>query len=957
MRRWLFGLAVAAVVLLAPSEAAAEPITATLVATTLAKLVISTVIGFALQALSPKPKAPKLADASDRAGGPQLIRSSIEPHQEIDGTARVSGPLVLAETTGAANEFLHLVVPLAAHEVEAIDSVWLNDVEITNGQLDGNGVVTSGRFANRVRIKKHPGSDSQTADTALVAEVSNWTTAHRGRGIAYIYLRLTWDLDTFPTGIPNVSAVVKGAKFWDPRLDPGDPSVKAFSNNAALAQLDYLMRDIGFALPLAEIHEASWVAAANVCDENVTLKAGGTQKRYTCDGAFHVDAKPLAVMADLLTASAGTLVFQQDQFRGYAAAAATSSFTLDESDLRGPVRVVTRPSRAATFNAIRGTFVNAADNYLSADFPPITNATFESEDAGERVFRDIELPFTTNVIRARRIAKIHLERHRQGETLTFPAKLTALGIAAHDLGGVSIGQLNYAGKDFRVLGWSLATDGGVDLHMQEESSSVYDWTPATDEEDIATPGATTPPDPLTVATPAGITFSEELRVTASGSIIMIVFATVNPITDSFLSEYEMEFRKSGATDFSNAGRQTNNVFELVGLEDGTTYNVRARAINSLGVKSSFVTVNHQVAGQTVPPADVTNFAINIVDDSAFLSWDAVADLDLSHYRVRWSPATAGASWSGAVDLIPKVARPATAVEVPARVGSYLIKAVDLIGIESTNATIIVSTISAIADLNVVETKNEHPGFTGAKTTVVAVDNTLKLDSTNLFDSLAGNFDAAPGLFDGGGGSGNFAATGTYDFAAVVDLTAVYTSRVTASITMTAGESINTFDNAPGNFDAREGLFDGEAPSFVNVKLQISTTDDDPGGAPAWSAYRDFAVGDYKARGLRFRAILTSSVVSATPIVSALTVTVDMPDRTIAANDLVALAAGSAITFSPAFKALQGVGIAAQDLATGDYWAITAKSATGFTIRFFNSSDVGISRTFDYLAKGYGALAA
>jgi len=41
----------------------------------------------------------------------------------------------------------------------------------------------------------------------------------------------------------------------------------------------------------------------------------------------------------------------------------------------------------------------------------------------------------------------------------------------------------------------------------------------------------------------------------------------------------------------------------------------------------------------------------------------------------------------------------------------------------------------------------------------------------------------------------------------------------------------------------------------------------------------------------------------------------------------------------------------------DYWTITAKGPSGFTIRFFNSSDSGISRTFDWVAKGYGEIAA
>ena len=63
--------------------------------------------------------------------------------------------------------------------------------------------------------------------------------------------------------------------------------------------------------------------------------------------------------------------------------------------------------------------------------------------------------------------------------------------------------------------------------------------------------------------------------------------------------------------------------------------------------------------------------------------------------------------------------------------------------------------------------------------------------------------------------------------------------------------------------------------------------------------------------------------------------------------------GKVVTFSPAFKELQGLGISAQSLATGDFYELTSKSATGFTIKFKNSSGSVVSRDFDYVAKGYG----
>ena len=89
--------------------------------------------------------------------------------------------------------------------------------------------------------------------------------------------------------------------------------------------------------------------------------------------------------------------------------------------------------------------------------------------------------------------------------------------------------------------------------------------------------------------------------------------------------------------------------------------------------------------------------------------------------------------------------------------------------------------------------------------------------------------------------------------------------------------------------------------------------------------------------------------------TALGVAVDMPDETRAADDLVVTVSGLTVSFAPSFRALKGLSISAQGLATGDYYTITSKDAVGFDVAFFDSSDTAIQRTFDYVAVGYGRV--
>ena len=219
----------------------------------------------------------------------------------------------------------------------------------------------------------------------------------------------------------------------------------------------------------------------------------------------------------------------------------------------------------------------------------------------------------------------------------------------------------------------------------------------------------------------------------------------------------------------------------------------------------------------------------------------------------------------------------------------------------------------------------------------------------MFEDLAGDFD---------GGGGTVSTLGTYEFANYFDLSQVYTSRLTSNITVTRIDYINLFQDATGQFDDRVGLFDGDPNTYgdTNVRLYVSTTDDDPAGSPTWSDFRPFFVGDYKARAYKFKAVLTTASGESSPQLEALSVTIDMPDRVSSGDNLSSGAGAYAVTYNKAFKETPAVAIAAENLGQGDYYEITSKSASGFTITFRNSGGSAVSRTFDYVAKGYGELA-
>ena len=930
--------------------------------------------------------AAALAKFQQEAQGRDLmVREPVGNRKLIYGEVKTAGNIVFMDVTDD-NKYLHIVMAVASHEVEQMakkvgdgfhqKSVYLNDEAVPLLQLiadsDVNGVprytVMAGSQSPYYDTKDGKGSlarfkfydGSQTLpDADLLTESDKWTAEHKLEGIAYVYARFRFSPDAFPTGIPNISMIVQGKKLYDP-----DTDTTAYSTNPALAVRDFLSSEFGFNSTASDFNAASFTAAKNVCNETVTTLSG-TETRYTINGVIDTGARKSEVITNMLTCMMGDLIRTNGKWYINAGEHRDASITLTEDDCRGAIEVLTKTSRRDRFNSVRGTFLAPDNNYKLSDYPEVTSSAYATED-GETISTQLDLAFTDTASEAQRLAKIHLLSSRQEIVVRYPAKLTAFRLQAGDTVAITDDDFGWSGKLFRVQSWTIVYDNsgggspalGIDLILRETASNIYDWDAAIDETAFDAAPNTNLPSPFVVGD-VGLAVTDELRIINNVATTVLV-CTVSG-GGEFADTFQVEAKKSTDTDYTILGTGKGNIFERVNVEDGVTYDVRAFAINALGVRSANFTVfSHQVVGKTARPADVTNFHINIVGAEAHLDWSPVADLDLSHYQIRHTKDLSSANFQDAVDLVPRIAAPTTSATVPARTGTYFIRAVDTSGNRSANATSVINAISELQQLNVVQTSTQNPAFSGTKTntsidTVTYASNVLRLGAELQFDSRTGNFDDATGNFD------DFIATevtsGTYEFDNYIDLTQKYTSRLTADLKVLRLDFVNFFDDAVGNFNDRAGDFDGDPSAFddINVQLFVSTTDDDPSGSPSWSDYKEFVVGDYTARAYRFKADLSSNDVTSSPAVQELSVTIDMPDGVRADEDVASGTSAKVVTFSPAFKALQGLAISAQDMATGDYYAISSKSRTGFTVNFYNALGVGVDRTFDYVAKGYGEV--
>ena len=79
----------------------------------------------------------------------------------------------------------------------------------------------------------------------------------------------------------------------------------------------------------------------------------------------------------------------------------------------------------------------------------------------------------------------------------------------------------------------------------------------------------------------------------------------------------------------------------------------------------------------------------------------------------------------------------------------------------------------------------------------------------------------------------------------------------------------------------------------------------------------------------------------------------MIDRIQSGNDISSGAGTKTVSFTNPFKtANYAVGITGQGMATGDFFLVESKTINGFNVTFKNSSGSAVSRTFDFIAKGF-----
>jgi hypothetical protein len=411
-----------------------------------------------------------------------------------------------------------------------------------------------------LQLQSRLGTTTQTALSWSGVSTPKWTANHRLLGVSHLRALMLIDDPVYQSGPPDFSLRARGPKtVYDPRIS-GNLS---WTSNPALLAAWYrtLPRaDGGMGIPTSWIDWPSVAAAANICDELITVKtrdgSGYEQvKRYECHTVLSLDVPALQNLRIILSAMDGDFPFTAGLYRCYAGAFRAAAITLTDADVDMGSTISFAPA-ASSFdeppNVMTGVIFDAVQRYTEMPPPAVSNSAYITADGEERS-DEIELLATTDPRQANYLMGVALERQRP----SFAGSLTVKGVGADIalLDTVQLNLTNYThlvGKTFEVRRRVNQWNGCYPLELREVKASTW----ALDAEKYTPINPVTPPDNTDlwqVAIVAGLNMvsgTNELLRQDDGTVITRGRVTWTLHSQQYVREggrIELRYRRAGQT--------------------------------------------------------------------------------------------------------------------------------------------------------------------------------------------------------------------------------------------------------------------------------------------------------------------------------------------------------------------------------------------------------------------------
>jgi len=874
------------------------------------------------------PKEPKRTTSRDIQDRTITAVDSESPHTYIYGRARVGSAVVAVLTSGARDEYKHIVCVHAAHECHEIEEIYIAGRPL--GALDGNGNVTTGDYfitsksfydylftgtsgtlphtpdAGSVRVFVLPEFSGVYVEifTGFTIVGTSITTVDSGNyKVNYStssgtpYVRVSKHL-----GAPNQAAdaglIAEIPAKWDANrklsgmcytvirlnlnfrdFQSGMPEIEALIKGRKLHDVrsgsypnDAPAWSQNPALIIADYLTSEMCAvpwtdlplADFIAAANVCDESTIYGTKYLANGVVTSDDKQSEVLNQLSQSMAGSIV--STTWGVQAGKYIAPVLSLSQSDIVGEFSYTAGVPESDLFNGIKGQYISSANLYVATDFQPYTNASYVTAD-GQDLWSDIDFMFTDEKQRVHNLARILMEDQRNAFTITADFSYKAWDLKIGQRVTFTSSLLGQTNKVYRLLNKTFGPTSAVQLTLKEDAESIWDLADAVLADE--TPN-TDLPNPFTVGVPGNLQVTEQLyETTGSSGVKVKLTVSWDAPADAAVQDYELTYKSYLDADFVLKYFTINETVEILDVADGK-YDFRVRARNHLNLFSDWTAVKTvTVYGLYTPPGNVLNFTVKPFNGSALCNWTRTVDLDVKiggDVEIRFCPLTIGASWEQSI-ILPdgKFNGDATSAFVPLATGTYYAKFIDSTGQYSATPASFVATESLVRGWSTVATSTQHTAFSGSKTGVAVLDGKLKLDGTSLVSEWG--LMSTLGYI---GSIGGITQIGTYLFDATLDLSTISTRRFHTHI---KSLSYNAAD-----FISLRGLVStwnsviGDVINDTNATVWISVSDDDL----TYTDWVPFMVSDFNCRYAKFKAILESYDVTHNIDISELSISVKIP---------------------------------------------------------------------------------
>jgi hypothetical protein len=529
-----------------------------------------------------------------------------------------------------------MAIVMAEGEINSIEEIRIDDKAVTwaSSLSDGTEVEVNSSDANfykadpnvegssaesLIRVEPHFGTDGQSA-SGILSALSNWGTNHKLSGLCYLALRFKWNQDAF-TGIPRVQAKIKGKKVKTYNGSLVEQSA-SYSVNPAWCLLDYLTNErYGKGLAISSIDLQSFYDASLVCETQVTPYSGGSDINiFDTNAVIDTSRKIIENVRELVKGCRGYLPYSSGKYSLVIETTGTASITLTEDDILNGYNL-SSPSKNERYNRCIVSFVNPDRNFQvdEVQFPPIDDsglpsadqhATMKNADGGILLEGRFDFKTITSPYQAEEMAEIILRRSRESLTLSLNVSFDAYDLAIGEIVNITHSSLGFSAKPFRIIEITFNEDYTIGLSLVEYQASHYTWATKTQQATIPT---TNLPNPFTIQPPSSITLDDQLIEYNDGTVIVALDITIGASSDSFVDYYQVEYKLNADANFIiySQGKGLNH--RVLNVIDQQQYDVRVKAVNTLGVSSTYVSASRTIIGAIEPPSDVEDFHVILLD--------------------------------------------------------------------------------------------------------------------------------------------------------------------------------------------------------------------------------------------------------------------------------------------------------------------------------------------------------